>query len=133
MPCCGLSEYRVKVPLKYTLTGVLVFWSTFIGTLLVGLLLVLSSLGRQILKCQGAFIQALWYETMRQPESIPARWACRLSGYLFQVSPTLAEIIYRRPEIPVFMVLSLLVSIVIGGGYLCLSWVNLLTLRNYDA
>jgi hypothetical protein len=37
---------------------------------------------------------------MRDRDSIPARWSCRISGYLLRISPALAGLVYRRPEIP---------------------------------
>lgn len=99
MPCCGLHEYRRTVPVKYMIAGGLVFWTTFLAALLVGLLTVWSARGRLLLRTEAEFLRSLWRETMRGRDSIPARWACRLSGAALRVSPSLAGLIYRRPEI----------------------------------
>jgi hypothetical protein len=100
MPCCGLHEYRRKVPLKYVVTGGLVFWGTFLAGLIFGLTTVWSARGRLVLRVQAQFLRSLWAETMRHHDSIPARWSCRLSGHALRVSPRLAEVVYRHPEVP---------------------------------
>jgi len=100
MPCCGLHEYRRTLPMKYMVAGGLVFWTTFIAVLLFGLLTVWSARGRLLLRSEVAFLRSLWRETMRGRDSIPARWACRFSGAALRVSPRLAGLIYRHPEIP---------------------------------
>jgi len=99
MPCCGLHEYRRKVPLKYMVSGGTVFWGIFAVALLVGLATVWSAEGRMILRVQAEFLRSLWSETMRSQDSNPARWSCRLSGTALRVSPRLATVIYRYPEI----------------------------------
>ena len=100
MPCCGLHEYRRKVPIKYMLSGGAVFWSTFAVALLVGVGTVWSSRGRLILRVQAEFLRSLWRETMRSGDSVPARWSCRLSGLAIRLSPRLATLVYRHPEVP---------------------------------
>ena len=100
MPCCGLNEYRDKVALKYTLSGGAVFWCGFAVVLIIGALLAWIPSGRMILRVQWNFLCALWDETMRQRDSVPARWSCRLSGRLLNAWPRLAAIVYRHPEVP---------------------------------
>jgi hypothetical protein len=100
MPCCGLTEYRQKVPLKYTISGAAVFWGVFTTAVLVGLLTAWSPWGRQILHVQASFLQTLWIETMRRRDSVPAHWSCRMSGRMLTLSPRLAQLIYRHPELP---------------------------------
>jgi hypothetical protein len=99
MPCCGLHEYQQRAPLKYTLSGGAVFWGAFSAALFAGALLSWSAKGRSLLRVQANFLRALWRETMRQRDSIPARYSCRLSGRLWLLSPRLAALVYRRPEI----------------------------------
>ena len=99
MPCCGLHEYRRKVPLKYMVSGGLVFWGAFAAALLFGVLTVWTARGRLILRSQASFLRSLWVETMRRRDSIPARWSCRLSGTALRVSPRLAAMIYHHPEV----------------------------------
>lgn len=117
MPCCGLHEYREKVPLKYTLSGGAVFWGTFLMALLGGVLMAWDRRGRWILHVQGNFLRALWTETMRRTDSIPARWSCRVSGHLLKFSPRLAAAVYRHPEVPLLYapVLGLLALVSIVG------------------
>lgn len=118
MPCCGLHEYRQKVPLKYVISGGLVFWGTFLAGLLFGLATVWSARGRLVLRVQAEFLRSLWAETMRHRDSIPARWSCRLSGHALRVSPRLAEVIYRHPELPfIYAPLSALAVLVTAGFF----------------
>ena len=117
MPCCGLHEYREKVPLKYTLAGCGVFWGGFFIALISGLVLAWTRNGRSILRILTSFMGALWIDTMRQRDSIPARWSCRCSGYFLPLSPRLAAVIYRRPEIA-FVYAPLLVLL----GVVALGW-----------
>ena len=98
MPCCRLHEYQQRAPLKYTLSGA-VFWGAFTAALFAGTLLSWTPKGRSLLRVQANFLRALWRETMRERDSIPARYSCRLSGRLWLLSPRLAALIYRRPEI----------------------------------
>ena len=114
MPCCGLTEYRRRVAMRLTLVGMLVFWSVFAITVLWGLLTCWRSSGRLTLRTCAAFLGALWTDTMRSPESVPSRWACRLSGHLLPVWPAAGELVYRRPEIPVLAGL-IAIAIVISG------------------
>ncbi len=100
MPCCGLHEYRERVPPKYTLSGGVVFWGAFLTAFLGSLLTIWSTLGRAVLRVQWNFLRALWMETMRARDSVPARLSCRLSGYLLNRSPRLAAFIYHHPEVP---------------------------------
>lgn len=123
MPCCGLHEYRVKVPIRYTLAGGVVFWGGLILMMVLGVLTCWSGPGRQMLKAGGAFLGALWRETMRSPGSVPARWACRLSGRVLKVSPALAELVFRHPELPVLAGLALLAGAFAGGIWICSFWV----------
>jgi hypothetical protein len=116
MPCCGLHEYRRKVPLKYVISGGLVFWGTFLVGLIFGVTTVWSARGRLVLRVQAQFLQSLWTETMRHRDSIPARWSCRLSGHALRVSPGLAEIIYRHPELPFIYVPLTAAALLITGG-----------------
>lgn len=100
MPCCGLTEYRQRVPLKYTLAGSVVFWGAFLAAFLFGLLTVFTERGRNVLRIQASFLRSLWQETMRNRDSVPARLSCRLSGRFLDVWPRMAEMIYKHPEIP---------------------------------
>jgi hypothetical protein len=119
MPCCGLHEYRRKVPMKYMVSGGLVFWGTFLVALTFGLITAWTARGRLILRVQAEFLRSLWTETMRQRDSIPARWSCRLSGRALSVSPRLAEMIYRHPEVPfIYAPLVGLVALISGGVFL---------------
>ncbi len=120
MPCCGLHEYRRSVPLKYMLSGGAVFWTTFGLGLLFGLATVWSARGRLILRVQAEFLRSLWLETMRSSESIPARWSCRLSGLALRVSPRLATMIYRHPELPFIYAPVVALSIVLSAGWFVL-------------
>lgn len=116
MPCCGLHEYRRKVPVKYMVSGGLVFWGMFVLGLAFGLVTAWGPRGRLILRVQAEFLRSLWAETMRQRDSIPARWSCRLSGRALSISPRLAEMIYRHPEVP-FIYLPLLgLGLLVSGG-----------------
>jgi hypothetical protein len=116
MPCCGLTEYRHKVPMKYMLSGGLVFWGTFLVALTFGLITAWSVRGRLILRVQAEFLRSLWAETMRQRDSIPARWSCRLSGHALSISPRLAEMIYRHPEVPFIYAPLLGLAVLVSGG-----------------
>ncbi len=100
MPCCNLSEFRTRVPLRFMLLGLAIFWGTFTMAFLIGLLLVALPVGRGILQVLFEFLRALWHETMRTRCSTPARWSCRVSGVLLRVAPSLAGLLCRRPEIP---------------------------------
>ncbi len=120
MPCCGLHEYRRSVPLKYMLSGGAVFWTTFGLGLLFGLATVWSARGRLILRVQAEFLRSLWLETMRSSESIPARWSCRLSGLALRVSPRLATMLDRRPELPGISAPVVALSIVLSAGWFVL-------------
>ena len=123
MPCCGLTEYRRRVPFKLTLVGMIVFWSVFTATVLAGLAMSWRASGRLTLRTCGAFLGALWVDTMRQPHSIPAQWACRLSGFLLPVWPAAGEFVYRHPETPVFAGLLVLAGLIFGVVRLCTYWV----------
>jgi hypothetical protein len=116
MPCCGLHEYRRKVPVKYMVSGGTVFWGIFVGALLVGLATAWTARGRLILRVQAEFLRSLWSETMRSQESIPARWSCRLSGTALRLSPRLATVIYRHPEIPFIYAPLVALGVVVSGG-----------------
>jgi hypothetical protein len=116
MPCCGLHEYRRKIPLKYVVAGGLVFWGTFLAGLIFGLATVWSARGRLVLRVQGQFLRSLWAETMRHQDSIPARWSCRLSGHALRISPRLAEVVYRHPELPFIYVPLAAVALLITAG-----------------
>ena len=121
MPCCGLHEYRRTVPMKYMVAGGLVFWTTFLVALLFGLLTAWSARGRLLLRTEAEFLRSLWRETMRGRDSIPARWACRFSGSALRVSPSLAGLIYRHPEIsfiyaPLLVLAGLLSGLVLVFG-----------------
>jgi hypothetical protein len=120
MPCCGLHEYRRKVPVKYMLSGGAVFWSTFALGLAFGLLTVWTARGRLVLRVQAEFLRSLWLETMRSSESVPARWSCRLSGLAIRVSPRLATVIYRHPEVPFIYGPLLGVGTLVSAGMLLL-------------
>jgi hypothetical protein len=120
MPCCGLHEYRRTVPVKYMLTGGAVFWTTFALGLGFGLATIWSTRGRLILRVQGEFLRSLWLETMRSSESMPARWSCRLSGLALRVSPRLATMIYRHPELPFIYAPVLLLGLLLSGGWMVL-------------
>jgi len=100
MPCCGLSEYRVKVPWKFTVAGAIVFWGAFSALLVLGIIFCWTRRGRSLLAIQRQFLVSLWGEAMRDRESIQSRWSCRISGYVLPWSRPLAKLIYRRPEIP---------------------------------
>lgn len=117
MPCCGLHEYRERVPLKYTLAGMLVFWGAFVGASVLGILLCWTRMGRSLLACQWEFLRSIWKETMRDRDSVPARWSCRLSGYVLPIWPGLAETVYRRPE-----VLFLLTPCILLGATATVTW-----------
>lgn len=110
MPCCGLQEFRVKVPTRLTVAGVALLTSAFTALFLAGLFLVWLPVGRGILRCQKEFLAALWRETMRREGSAPARWSARLSGFLLPLSPAAAAFIYRRPEVPVLVAASSVVA-----------------------
>jgi hypothetical protein len=116
MPCCGLHEYRRKVPMKYMVSGGLVFWGTFLLALIFGLVTAWSARGRLILRVQAEFLRSLWTETMRQRDSIPARWSCRLSGRALGLSPRLAAMIYRHPEVPFIYAPLLILAVLVSGG-----------------
>jgi hypothetical protein len=116
MPCCGLHEYRRKVPMKYMVSGGLVFWGTFLLALIFGLVTAWSARGRLILRVQAEFLRSLWTETMRQRDSIPARWSCRLSGRALGLSPRLATMIYRHPEVPFIYAPLLILAVLVSGG-----------------
>jgi hypothetical protein len=116
MPCCGLHEYRRKVPVKYMLSGGAVFWTTFVVGLTFGLATVWTARGRLILRVQAEFLRSLWIESMRSHESVPARWSCRLSGMALRVSPRLATVIYRHPEVPFVYGPLIGLGLVISGG-----------------
>jgi hypothetical protein len=118
MPCCGLHEYRRKVPMKYMLSGGLVFWGTFLLTLGFGLVTAWSAQGRLLLRVQAEFLRSLWTETMRRRDSIPAQLSCRLSGRALGISPRLAEIIYRHPEVPFLYAPLIGLAILVSGGVL---------------
>lgn len=120
MPCCGLHEYRRTVPVKYMLSGGAVFWSTFAVALLFGLVTIWSARGRLILRVQAEFLRSLWLETMRSSESVPARWSCRLSGLAIRVSPRLATVIYRHPELPFIYVPLVTLALLISVGWVAL-------------
>ena len=120
MPCCGLHEYRRTVPVKYMVTGGAVFWGTFALALIFGLTTVWSERGRLVLRVQGEFLRSLWLETMRSSESVPARWSCRLSGLALRISPGLATMIYRHPELPFIYAPLLAVGGVLSAGFLLL-------------
>jgi hypothetical protein len=123
MPCCGLHEYRRKVPMKYMMSGGLVFWGAFLVALAVGLCTAWSVRGRLILRVQAEFLRSLWTETMRQRDSVPARWSCRLSGRALSISPRLAEMIYRHPEVPfIYAPLIGLALLVWGGVFMVRVW-----------
>jgi hypothetical protein len=118
MPCCGLHEYRRRVPIKYMLSGGLVFWSVFVAASTFGLVTVWSARGRLVLRVQAEFLRSLWTETMRRHDSVPARWSCRLSGRALALSPRLAEMIYRHPEVPFIYTPLVAMGLVISGGVL---------------
>lgn len=105
MPCCGLSEYRRKVPIKYTVIGMILFWGIYSMSFVTGILMSWNKLGRGVLKAQFEFSKVLWKETMRQHDSTPAKWSCRLSGYLLPISPAFAGIIFHHPEFPLFAII----------------------------
>ena len=119
MPCCGLTEYRERVPIKYTAAGLVVFWGGFSVALAAGLLTCWLPWGRHVLRWCGAFLLALWRDTMRNPASVPARWACRLSGRLLPVSPIAAEWVFRHPEAPVVAVTVVGIAVLAGAVWLC--------------
>jgi hypothetical protein len=102
------------------LSGGAVFWTTFGLGLLFGLATVWSARGRLILRVQAEFLRSLWLETMRSSESIPARWSCRLSGLALRVSPRLATMIYRHPELPFIYAPVVALSIVLSAGWFVL-------------
>ncbi len=114
MPCCGLAEFRVKVPAHLVIAGVALFWTAFFVAFLCGVALVWLPVGRGILASQREFLRAFWLETMRQPGSAPARWSCRFSGYLLPISPSAARLVYQRPELP--LVFGALVLLSVAGG-----------------
>lgn len=114
MPCCGLSEFRHHVPLKYTFTGTTLFWGIFALSFFIGVLLSWNRIGRGILAAEFEFVKALWRETMRQPDSIPAKWSCRLSGYLLPLSPGLAATVFRHPELPIIIIMILGGLLIVG-------------------
>lgn len=123
MPCCGLHEHRVRVPVRYMASGALVFWGMFVGGILLGVLTCWSAFGRSLLRIQGSFLSALWQETMRSERSVPARLSCRLSGYLFPISPRMAAFVFRHPELPSLGILGMAllcpsVLLVLGVHYL---------------
>jgi hypothetical protein len=121
MPCCGLHEYRRKVPLKYVLSGGAVFWGVFLVAVVVGLTTAWSTRGRLILRVQAEFLRSLWSETMRSHDSIPARWSCRLSGAALRVSPRIATVIYRYPEVPFIYAPLVALGIIISAGLVLMS------------
>jgi hypothetical protein len=116
MPCCGLHEHRTSLPARYIVVGALFFWGIFTAGLLVGLLTIWSKRGRYALRVQAGFIRSLWAETMRERDSIPARWSCRLSGRALRVSPRLAEVIYRYPEVPFIYAPLLALGLLVSSG-----------------
>jgi hypothetical protein len=120
MPCCGLHEYRRTVPLKYMVSGGAVFWSTFAAALLFGLVMVWSARGRLVLRIQAEFLRSLWLETMRSSDSIPARWSCRLSGLALRISPRLATVIYRHPELAFIYAPLVALGVLLSGGLVLL-------------
>jgi len=122
MPCCGLTEYRERVPIKYTAAGFVVFWGGFALAVIAGLLTVWLPWGRSMLRSCWAFLGALWRDTMRNPAAVPGRWACRLSGRLLTVSPSAAEWVFRHPEAPVLAVTVAAVAALAGLIRLRLSW-----------
>jgi hypothetical protein len=100
-----------------------VFWSVFAGVLIVGLATSWRPGGRQALRSCGAFVAALWRDAMRNPTSVPARYACIWSGRLLRVSPPAAAFVYRHPEVPLAIGALLLIGIIGGSVWLCWSWV----------
>ena len=118
MPCCGLHEYRRTVPVKYMVSGGAVFWSAFTAGLLFGLVTVWSARGRLVLRIQAEFLRSLWLETMRSSDSIPARWSCRLSGLALRISPRLATVIYRHPEVAFIYAPLISVAVLLSAGLL---------------
>lgn len=122
MPCCGLSEQRSRVPLRFTLAGIAVFSGAFVAGSTLGILLCWTRLGRGVLRAQWQFVLSLWRESMRQRDSTFSRWACRLSGRLLLRAPNLAELVYRRPEIPALFVATFALVVALGGGYLLFGW-----------
>ena len=100
MLCCGLHEHLTRLPARYILVGATFFWGIFLAGLLFGVATVWTRRGRWMLRVQAGFIRSVWQETMRERDSIPARLSCRLSGRVLRVSPRLAEVIYRYPEVP---------------------------------
>ena len=122
MPCCGLTEYRERVPFRYTAAGTVVFWGAFALAVIAGALGCWRPGGRRLLAACGAFLAALWRDTMRNPSSVPARWACRMSGRLLPISPAAAEWVFRHPEAPVLGLVVLTLGILAGVIWLCSSW-----------
>lgn len=116
MPCCGLHEHRTRLPARYILVGATFFWGIFLAGLLFGLLTVWTKRGRWTLRVQAGFIRSLWQETMRERDSIPARLSCRLSGRALRVSPRLAEVIYRYPEVPFIYAPLLGMGLLVSSG-----------------
>ncbi len=119
MPCCGLHEYRQRVPLKYAVAGFGVFWGAFVVAFLSGIVLIGRRRGRSVLKILTSFLRALWMDTMRSQDSLPARWNCRCSGYLLGLSPKLAATVYHHPEIGfVYVPISLVIGLVVLAWWL---------------
>jgi hypothetical protein len=121
MPCCGLSEFRVKVPAHLSVAGVALLSLAFTVAFVVGLATAWRPLGRGILRVQGAFLAALWREAMRNPQAAPARWSCRMSGYLLPVSPRLASWVSGRPELPLAAATTVVLAVVGGTAWLLLA------------
>ena len=86
MPCCGLTEYRERVPIKYTAAGLVVFWGGFAVALTAGLLTCWLPWGRHVLRSCGAFLLALWGDTMRNPASPWTRLCCSNPALMNEVN-----------------------------------------------
>src|SRR5688572_10017176 len=116
MPCCGLHEHRTKVPARYIIAGAAFFWGMFAASVGFALATAWTRRGRWMLRVQAGFLRGLWHETMRRHDSVPARLSCRLSGRALRVSPRLAELIYRHPEVPFIYAPLLVAGVLVSVG-----------------
>jgi len=114
MPCCGLAEFRVKVPTRLTLAGIALLTVTFTILFVAGVALCWRPVGRGILRCQKGFLTALWRESMRGEDTAFRRFGARASGWLLPRFPRAAAMVYRRPEVPLLAAVSAAIVGVIG-------------------
>lgn len=114
MPCCGLHELRERVPIRYTIAGSIIFWGALLSFLIFSVVNIGRPVSQHIWRVIAQFFRSLWHEAMRDSSSIPSRWSCRLSSYVFKVSPRAAEKIAMLPEIAFIYAPIALLIVVLG-------------------